>query len=105
MENFLTPLLSTAAIAADAQSAATGDNKGRYSNKEFDDLLAKAKANPDEKERIRLYNQAEKIAIGDDMAEIPLWNRTQHRLANTEKFINLRMDFNENPDLSIISIK
>jgi oligopeptide transport system substrate-binding protein len=105
MENFLTPLLSTSAIAPDAQNAVTGDNKGRYSNKEFDDLLTQAKANPDEKERIRLYNKAEKIAIGDDLAEIPLWNRTQHRLANTAKFINLRMDFNENPDLSIISMK
>jgi oligopeptide transport system substrate-binding protein len=106
MENYLTPLLSTAAIgAASPSEPATGDNKGRYSNKEFDDLLAKAKGTPDEKERISLYNQAEKIAIGDDMAEIPLWNRTQHRLANTDKFINMRMDFNENPDLSVISIK
>jgi len=105
MENFLTPLLSTSAIQPDAKGVAAGDNKGRFTDKEFDDLLDQAKANPDEKERIKLYNKAEKIAIGDDMAEIPLWNRTQHRLVNSEKFINARMDFNENPDLAVISIK
>jgi oligopeptide transport system substrate-binding protein len=105
MENFLTPLLSTSAIQPDAKGVAAGDNKGRFTNKEFDDLLDQAKANPDEKERIKLYNKAEKIAIGDNMAEIPLWNRTQHRLVNSEKYINARMDFNENPDLAVISIK
>lgn len=104
-ENYLTPLLSTSAIGAPADKPTTGDNKGRYSNPEFDDLLAEAKSNPDEAERTRLYQEAEKIAIGDDQALIPLWNRTQHRLANTEKFMNVRMDFNENPDLAVISIK
>jgi len=104
-ENFLTPLLSTTAIGAGPTEPATGDNKGRYSNTKFDDLLAEAKSNPDEAERTRLYQEAEKIAIGDDLALIPLWNRTQHRLVNSEKFINARMDFNENPDLSVISVK
>jgi len=105
-ENFLTPLLSTSAIGAkSASEPTTGDNRGRYSNPKFDDLLAEAKGTTDEAARIKLYQQAEKIAIGDDLAEIPLWNRTQHRLANTEKFINMRMDFNENPDLTVISIK
>jgi oligopeptide transport system substrate-binding protein len=105
-ENFLTPLLSTEAIGAkSASEPTTGDNRGRYSNTKFDDLLKEAKGNTDEAARIKLYQQAEKIAIGDDLAVIPLWNRTQHRLANTEKFINMRMDFNENPDLTVISIK
>jgi oligopeptide transport system substrate-binding protein len=104
-ENFLTPLLSTDAIGASATEPTTGDNRGRYSNKEFDDLLDQAKGEKDEGERTKLYQQAEKIAIADDMALIPLWNRTQHRLANTDKFINLRMDFSENPDLYEISIK
>jgi oligopeptide transport system substrate-binding protein len=105
-ENFLTPLLSTGAIGTDDPSKpTTGDNRGRYSNKEFDDLLKEAKSNKDAAARNKLYQQAEKIAIGDDLAEIPLWNRTQHRLANTDKFINMRMDFNENPDLTVISIK
>jgi oligopeptide transport system substrate-binding protein len=104
-ENFLTPLLSTDAIGAGPTEPTTGDNRGRYSNSEFDDLLKEAKANPDEAARTKLYQEAETIAIGDDLALIPLWNRTQHRLANTDKFINLRMDFSENPDLTVISIK
>jgi oligopeptide transport system substrate-binding protein len=104
-ENFLTPLLSTDAIGAKADEPTTGDNRGRYSNKKFDDLLKEAKGEPDEAKRTELYQQAEKIAIGDDQALIPLWNRTQHRLANTSKFINMRMDFSENPDLYEISIK
>jgi len=104
-DNFLTPLLSTSAIQADAKGVAAGDNKGRYSNPKFDDLLNQARANPDNNERIKLYNKAERIAIHDDMAEIPLWNRTQHRLANTAKFINIDLDFFENPTLSEISVK
>lgn len=103
--NFLEPLLSTKAIGATATEPTTGDNRGRYSNKKFDDLIDEANGEKDEAKRVSLYQQAEKIAIGDDQALIPLWNRTQHRLANTSKFINLRMDFSENPDLYEISIK
>jgi oligopeptide transport system substrate-binding protein len=103
--NFLEPLLSTDAIGASATEPTTGDNRGRYSNDKFDDLLSQAKGEKDEGKRTGLYQQAEKLAIGDDLALIPLWNRTQHRLANTEKFINLRMDFHEDPDLRVISIK
>jgi len=105
-ENYLTPLLSTDAIQADAKGVAAGDNKGRYSNPEFDDLLKQFKAETDKDKRIKLCNKAEKIAIGDDMAEIPLWNRTQHRLINIKKFINIdQMDFNENPRIDLISVK
>jgi oligopeptide transport system substrate-binding protein len=104
-ENFLTPLLATSSIGAGPTKPTLGDNRGRYSNPKFDDLLKEGKATKDEGERIKKYQEAEKIAIGDDLAEIPLWNRTQHRLANTKKFINLRMDFSENPDLYEISIK
>ncbi|MFC4853193.1 peptide ABC transporter substrate-binding protein [Actinophytocola glycyrrhizae] len=103
--NFLQPLLSTEAIGAPAGEPTTGDNRGRYSNEKFDTLLKEALASQDEAERTKKFQEAEKIAIGDDQALIPLWNRTQHRLANTEKFINLRMDFSENPDLYEISIK
>lgn len=103
--NFLTPLLSTEAIGAGPTEPTTGDNRGRYSNPKFDDLVKRAAASKDDAERIKLYQEAEKIAIGEDLALIPLWNRTQNRLANADKFVNLRMDFNEYPDLSVISIK
>jgi oligopeptide transport system substrate-binding protein len=103
--NMIAPLLATDAIGAKANEPTTGDNRGRYSNKKFDDLIDEGKATKDEDARIKKFQDAEKIAIGDDMALIPLWYRTQHRLANTSKFINLFMDFGENPALNEISIK
>jgi oligopeptide transport system substrate-binding protein len=105
-ENFLGPLVSTKAIGLDeATKQRTGNNRGGYSNSKVDELLDKANGTKDEGERIKLYQEAEKIAIGEDMALIPLWIRQQFRAIDTDKFTNLRMDFNENPDLSVISIK
>ncbi len=104
--NFLTPLLATSSIgAASPADPAQGDNRGRYSNPEFDALLAKAAATPDEQARNGLYKQAEKIAIGQDMALIPLFARQQFRLVNTAKYGNVKMDFFENPTLSQITLK
>ncbi|GAA4851791.1 ABC transporter substrate-binding protein [Pseudonocardia benzenivorans] len=104
--NFLQPLLSTQAIgAATPNDVANGDNRGRYSNPQFDQLLAQAAGTQDVAKRNDLYKQAEKIAIGDDMALIPLFARQQFRLADTAKFGNVNMDFWENPTLSEITIK
>ncbi|MEU6810238.1 ABC transporter substrate-binding protein [Streptomyces sp. NPDC046831] len=103
-DNFLYPLLDTASINKDASGKVTGDNRGRYSNKAFDALLAKARATEDQAGRNALYKQAEKVAL-DDQALIPLWNRTQLRLANTKKFADLKMDFHEDPNLAEISLK
>ncbi|MGV9252223.1 peptide ABC transporter substrate-binding protein [Streptomyces sp. NPDC003697] len=103
-DNFLYPLLDTASINKDASGKVTGDNRGRYSNKAFDALLAKARATEDQAGRNKLYQQAEKVAL-DDQALIPLWNRTQLRLANTKKFAGLKMDFHEDPNLAEISLK
>ncbi|MFD4606591.1 MULTISPECIES: ABC transporter substrate-binding protein [unclassified Streptomyces] len=103
-DNFLFPLLDTASINKDASGKVTGDNRGRYSNKKFDDLLAKARATEDESGRNAIYKEAEKVAM-DDMALIPLWNRHQLRLANTKKFDNMAMDFHEDPNLAEIKLK
>jgi len=104
--NFLVPLLATSSIGAESPNdPATGDNKGRYSNPQFDQLVAKAAGTPDETARNDLYKQAEKVAIGDDLAVIPLFVRQQYRLANTAKFGNVKMDFFENPTLAQITQK
>ena len=71
--NFLCPLLCT------QPADNPGDNRGRYSNPQFDSLLAQGQAEPDAAKRADLYKQAEKIAIGQDLALIPLWYRTQYR--------------------------
>lgn len=97
-ENFLFPLLSK-------QSLPPGDNRGRYVNAKFDDLLAQARKTPDEAERANLIKQAEKIAIGDDLALIPLWYRDQYRVFDAAKWQNIGIDFNENPTFSVISLK
>lgn len=104
-ENMLAPLLATDAIGAKANEPTTGDNRGRFSDKKFDDIIKEGRATKDEADRIKHWQDAEKVAINDEMALIPLWYRTQHRLANTQKFMNMRMDFGENPDLYEISIK
>ena len=104
--NFLAPLLGTDAISADpVTNVASGDNRGRYSNPAFDALLAKATGTKDEAARNKIYQEAEKIAVGDDLALIPLWNRSQQRVANTTKWANLSYDFNEDPTLESVSLK
>ena len=80
-DNFLASLLTTKAIgAATPADVANGDNRGRYSNPVFDELVAQAAATPDDAARNELYKQAEKIAIGDDLGVIPLLTRQQFRL-------------------------
>jgi len=105
-DNFLEPLLSCASIGTeDPNQPAVGDDRGRYCNKDFDALLKKAVSTKDEGERNKIYQQAEKLAIDTDQALIPTWFRQQFRLINTQKFVNVGMNFFEEPTLSIISLK
>ena len=97
-ENFLFPLLSK-------NSLPPGDNRGRYQNEKFDDLLAQARKTPDEVERAKLIKQAEKIAIGDDLALIPMWYRDQYRVYDASKWKNVSMTFTEDPSLATLSLK
>ena len=97
-ENFLFPLLSK-------KSLPPGDNRGRYDNAKFDDLLVQARKTPDDAERAKLIKQAEQVAIGDDMALIPLWYRDQYRVFDAAKWRNVAIDFNENATLSVIGLK
>jgi oligopeptide transport system substrate-binding protein len=103
-ENFLFPLLDTKSINPDAENVAQGDNRGRYSNPAFDKLVEDARAEKDEAQRTRMLQQAEKMAL-DDMAIIPMWNRTQYRLFDSKEFTGGAMDFNEDPTLETISLK
>lgn len=93
-DDMLRPLLSTPAIK-------NGTNVGGYSSKAFDKLLDAAARTADDAERAGIFRQAEELAIGTDMALIPLFGRKEFRLADNEKFMNLRMDFYENPDLRV----
>lgn len=104
-ENFLFPLLHSSSMAKDAEGNVTGDNRARYNNPEFDKLIDTARATKDEAARIKMYQQAEKMAM-DDMALIPTFNRSQFRLMATDKFNGLDdINFNEDPILEKISLK
>jgi oligopeptide transport system substrate-binding protein len=48
------------------------NNYGNYSNPEFDRLVEQARTEMDQQKRIRLYQQAEEIAV-NDAAWIPMW--------------------------------
>ena len=97
-ENFLFPLLAKASLPP-------GDNRGRYVNDAFDQLLVKARQAADEAARVRYIKDAEKIAIGNDLALIPLWYRSQYRVFDSAKWRNVALDFYENPTLATISSK
>lgn len=92
--DFLYPLMGTG----------SGDNRGLYSNPQFDSLITKAKAAADDTARKSLVQQAEQLAIGHDMALIPLWYRDQYRVVNSKKFTGIALDFFENPTLTDISL-
>jgi len=102
---FLTSLLSCQSIGTtDPAASVTGDNRGRYCNKDFDNLLSRAERTQDEHARNDLYKQAERMAIGDDLALIPMFAREQFRLCKTT-WANCQLDFFENPTLDLISLK
>ncbi len=96
--DFLYPLLGT------QPANNPGNNSGRYSNKQFDSLLAQGEAETDSAKRAADYRAAEKIAIGQDLALIPLWYRTQYRVFSS-KFVGVNLDFFENPTLATIGLK
>ncbi len=81
-----------------------GANSGRYSNKKVDALLAAGQAESDVAKRVADYRQAEQVAIGQDLAVIPLWYTTEYRVFST-KFVGVNQDFFNNPTLATIGLK
>jgi oligopeptide transport system substrate-binding protein len=103
--NYLIPLVATSSIKLDDQGNVTGNNYSRYSNPEVDGILSRASATPDDAARNDLWKQAEQIAIGRDLAVMPLFARQQFRLIANDRFDNINMDFNEDPTFDQISVK
>ncbi|MBV7700516.1 ABC transporter substrate-binding protein [Streptomyces sp. TRM70350] len=62
IQNFLQPLYYTNASS----------NDGKWSNKQFDDLVDKANAETDTAQAVATFQQAEEV-VRDHMAAIPLW--------------------------------
>ncbi len=97
--DFLSPLLGT------QPADNPGDNFSAYSNPQVDRLLAAGLAEPVAAERAADYRGAEQIAIGQDLALIPLWYRTEYRAFNAGKWVGVNNDFFENPTLRTIGLK
>lgn len=62
------------------------NNDGGYQNATFDSIMRKAATTQDENERNSLIEQAEKIAILEDAALIPLYCEATYNLFNTSKW-------------------
>lgn len=82
-DNFMYDLFSTDSL--------DGNNYG-YSNEEFDDLIAEAKAETDEDARGELYRQAEEILLNDDIGTIPINWYNGTLVYNGDKIANLVED-------------
>ena len=93
-DNFLYPLFSTG----------SPDNKAQYSNPTFDALIKQARAEPDATKRVKIYQQAEDIVL-EDLPIIPVWWRTQIRLAKLNKWGGLGMDPYEDPTVRTVYLK
>ena len=79
-DNFMYDLFSTDSL--------DGNNYG-YSNAEFDDLIAQAKAETDEDARGELYRQAEQILLNEDIGTIPINWYNGTLVYNGDKIANL----------------
>lgn len=64
-ENYLSPIFGTGAMA-------TGSNYGGYSNKEFDDLIAKGDQAATAEEGLKFYQQADDI-LNKELPYIPIY--------------------------------
>lgn len=66
----------------------SGNNDGKYSNPEFDALLAKAATMPEGKERYDTLRKAEMIAIGEDMGIMPFYYYSEENWIDTDVWGN-----------------
>jgi ABC-type oligopeptide transport system substrate-binding subunit len=88
-DNFMFDLFDTSAL--------DGNNYG-YSNPEFDELLAEAKATNDADEAADLYQQAEQILLNDDIGTIPINWYLGTVVYNPDEVANLT----QTPDFHIV---
>lgn len=95
-QNFLKPLFGTEAIGQ--------DNLSEYSNKAFDDLIAKAATQEDPADRIKTYQQAEDIIV-EDLPVLPMWFRISVRLANLQKWGGLQVNPFDDASIETVYLK
>jgi len=70
----------------------SGNNDGRYANQQVDKLLDEAISSSDEKEAMAKLAEAEKIAIADEMAVLPIYYYTTVTMVKPG-FVNVVSDY------------
>jgi len=70
----------------------SGNNDGRYANSRVDELLDQAILSTDEKDAMAKIAEAEKIAIADDMAVLPIYYYTTVTMVKPG-FVNVVSDY------------
>ncbi|MDL4816055.1 ABC transporter substrate-binding protein [Actinomadura opuntiae] len=78
-------------------------NLAGWKNSTFDGLISSAVRTPSDGQRTKLYQQAERTAL-DDMALIPLVHTGTGALASN-RFVNLRMDYDGDPTVAAAAVK
>ncbi|GAA0257506.1 hypothetical protein GCM10009527_061880 [Actinomadura nitritigenes] len=78
-------------------------NLAGWKNSTFDGLISNAVRTVSDDQRTKLYQQAERIAL-DDMALIPLVQTGTGALASN-RFVNLRMDYDGDPTVATAALK
>ena len=79
-DNFMYDLFSTDAL---------GGNNFGYSNEQFDELMAQAKAETDIEAAVELYRQAEEILLDEDIGVIPINWYNGRQVFNGDKIASL----------------
>lgn len=94
-DNFLFPLLA----------AASAQNRLGYESPEVDALIQQARSQRNEVERKRLYQTAERLAIGRDVALIPGWHVKSVFVFDAKKWTNVTTDFFGHVSYETMSLK
>jgi oligopeptide transport system substrate-binding protein len=99
-DNFLFPLFDSRSDSI----LAGGDNSSHYRNPAFDKLIDQARAETDTAKRLKDYQDAEDLVL-NDMGTVPMWWRTQFRLAGLDKWGGLTMNAFEEPTVETAFLK
>lgn len=61
-------------------TTSSGNNWTRWGNARYDELVARAAAEPDVEERRKLYDEAQRILTEDEVPVVCLYTRAQNEL-------------------------
>lgn len=94
-DNFLFPLLHHE----------SKDDVARYNNPEFEALIRQERAQRDAGDRVRLVQAAERLAIGRDVALLPLLYSSAYFVFDAKKWAGLPGSFFGSVDLTAVHLK